>query len=476
MQKESAQPLLPVVSIVGRPNVGKSCLFNRIIGKRVAVVDDIAGVTRDRNYRTAVWNNCAFSVVDTGGLLPLSKDNLAKDVARQVDIACEEAEVILFVVDCQTGVTDIDLAIARRLRKHRRQTVFLVINKTESNRSTFQTGEFLRLGLGEGQAVSALHGYGVADLLDMVAGVLNRGGKKQARLFAATDEPEGLKVAVVGRPNAGKSSLVNKLIGVERMIVRPEAGTTRDSIDSAMEYKSETITLIDTAGLRKKARVTEDLEYYCNLRAVASIKRCDVAALVIDATAGLHEQDLRITRTVFDMRKGLVLCFNKWDLLEKTHGTFDRLVARLSREYLELRHVPMVAVSALTGRRVMSVLDSAIDINRRMRTRLDERELTRRVLEWVKTHPHPVAANKSLSIFSCSQSQAPFPYFFVSSTHHGQALVSYKRYLANKLYDAYDFDGCPVTVEFVPLRKKSSPEPYPAAGSFLSNMKGDTGS
>ena len=474
MRKQDQEPLLPVVSIVGRPNVGKSCLFNRIIGKRVAVVDDISGVTRDRNYQNAVWNSCAFSVVDTGGLVPSSKDAMTRDVAKQVDIARAEAEVILFVVDCQTGITDLDLRIAAGLRKRMRQTVFLVINKTESGKATYQLGEFVRLGFGEGHAVSALHGYGVADLLDTVTGVLNRSGKKQARLFAATQEPDGLKIAVVGRPNAGKSSLVNKLLGSERMIVRPEAGTTRDSIDSAMEYKGETFTLIDTAGLRKKANVKEDLEYYCNLRAIASIRRCDIAVIVIDAVAGIHEQDLRIAKTIFDMKKGMMLCFNKWDLLAKTQATFDQLVKQLTTQYMELRHVPMAPVSALTGRRVTAVLDGAIEIRNHMLTRIDEKELSRRVLAWAKAHPHPVAENKSISIFSCSQSSAPFPCFFVSSTHPRQALLSYKRFLANKLYDTYNFDGCPVTVDFVPAKKSSPTHEEDAGLSSPSYLKGES--
>ncbi len=447
--------MLPVVSIVGRPNVGKSSLFNRILGKKVAVVDDMPGVTRDRNYRPMVWNGCAFSLADTGGLIPSSSDGMAADVERQVNIACGEAGVILFVVDARDGITDIDRRVAHSLRKQGRDNVVLVVNKSEHKAAPYDLGSFVALGLGEGHPVSALHGYGVGDLLDAVCSVLKRTGNKEPKSSAFIDDRDALKIAVVGRPNAGKSSLVNKLLGASRMIVRPDPGTTRDSIDSRLAYQGNDVVLIDTAGLRKKANVKEDLEYYCNLRAIDSIGRCDVAALIVDAVQGIHEQDLRIVRKIRDLHKGVLVCWNKWDLVAKTHTTFDHLVARTRRGSMELARAPMVSTSAITGQRVTAVLDKTLDIRRRMHTRVDAAKLRDLVAEWTTAHPHPISENRHVEIVSCVQADAPFPLFHVVSTNPRSAVASYKRFLVNKLYEAFDFDGCPVVVDFVPIRKRS---------------------
>jgi GTP-binding protein len=446
--------LLPIVSIVGRPNVGKSCLFNRILGKRVAVVDDFSGVTRDRNYRNTVWNRCAFSLVDTGGLVPSSADGMARDIEKQVTIACEEADAIIFLVDAKTGVTDTDLAIAHRLRRPGRGKVFLVINKSESRQSLYDLGAFMRLGLGEGSPVSALHGYGVGDLLDDVCAHLKKAAGKRAKPDAVPDEEGTLRIAVVGRPNAGKSSLVNKLIGADRMIVRPDPGTTRDSIDSPMEYKGTRLSLIDTAGLRKKATVKDDLEYYCNLRAIASIERCDIAVLLVDAVQGLGEQDHKIVRKIIDMRKGLLVCFNKWDIAPKTHTTFDKLVARTRDGSMEFHHAPMLSISAKTGQRVASVLDKAIEIYSRMNARVNENELWALMQEWIQAHPHPITSNRRVVISGIRQGHATYPLFLVHSTNPRVAIPAYKRYIANKIHDTYDFTGCPVVVEFVPAQRR----------------------
>jgi GTP-binding protein len=468
-QKEKRAPL-PIVSIVGRPNVGKSCLFNRIIGLKVAVVDDVAGVTRDRNYRETAWNGCAFSLVDTGGLVPSSKDGMVQDIARQVAIACEESDVILFLVDVKCGVSDQDIAVARGLRKQAGGNVVLVVNKCESKQAQYDIGAFMALGLGEGFAVSALQGYGVGDLLDTVTAMLKRAGKKRSLSSAMRDERDFVKVAVVGRPNAGKSSLVNKLLGHHRMIVRPDPGTTRDSIDSEMTYKGRAMVLIDTAGLRKKANVKEDLEYYCNLRAIASIDRCDVAVLVIDAALGIHEQDLRIVRKIVDMRKGILVCLNKWDLVHKTHTTFDEFAAHIRNAYMELAHAPMVSASALTGQRVTAVLDRALEIYGRMRTRVDARELSNLVRSWAVEHPHPITENRQVTIKTCVQAEASFPLFHLMSTNPRNGLPNYKRFIANKLYDTYDFIGCPVVVDFLPIRKHAR---YNNDGECEPSLKGD---
>jgi GTP-binding protein len=454
METKEDRVVLPVVSIVGRPNVGKSSLFNRILGRKVAVVDDMPGVTRDRNYRSMVWNGCAFSLADTGGLVPESRDAMQADIGRQVGIACDEASVIVFVVDARSGITDIDARVAHALRKQASGNVILIVNKSEHKNAPYDLGSFVKLGLGEGLAISALHGTGVGDLLDKISAMLKRDGKREPKSAAFIDDRDTLKIAVVGRPNAGKSSLVNKLLGVNRMIVRPEAGTTRDSIDSRVVYKDTEIVLIDTAGLRKKANVKDDLEYYCNLRAIESIGRCDVAVLVVDAVLGMQEQDLRIVRKVVETRKGILVCWNKWDLVKKTHATFDELSKSARQSYMELSHAPMVSTSALSGQRITAVLDRAMEIRDRMKFRVDPAELSTLVKDLAVEHPHPVSQNRQVRISDCVQAQAQFPLFHVVSTNPRSAIPSYKRFLSNKMYATYDFAGCPVIVDFVPVRKR----------------------
>ena len=337
----------PVVSIVGRPNVGKSSLFNRIIGKRIAVVDDFAGVTRDRNYYSAQWSGVPFLIVDTGGLIPNVHEAMPEAIHDQVNIAIKESDVVLFMVDAGTGPTDLDLLVAKQLRRIS-ERVILVVNKAESSSVIFDLDSFRSLGIGTPHPISALHGKGVADLLDLVLEIISREPTEPVE----EAEPD-LKLTIIGRPNAGKSSLVNKLLGQNRMIVDDKPGTTRDAIDSELEYNGRRVTLIDTAGLRKRARVKQDMEYYSNLRALSSIERCDVCVLMVDVNGEIGVQDLRILKRVIEMHKGVLLCWNKWDLKEKDHRTFDQLVEETRREFMELRWVPMLSISALTGQRVI---------------------------------------------------------------------------------------------------------------------------
>jgi GTP-binding protein len=441
-----------IVSIVGRPNVGKSSLFNRILGKRVAVVDGTPGVTRDRQYRDATWNGCDFTLVDTGGLDVGAREGMPLEIAKQAAIACEESDIILFLVDATTGVTDLDTLIARRLRKEKNATVLLVINKAESKRALLETGAFVSLGFGDGFPVSALHGKGVGDLLDTICTALKKLEKPSCK---QTGFAEGIKIAVVGRPNAGKSSLVNKLVKQERMIVTPLPATTRDSIDTAMDYNGTSIILIDTAGLRKKANVKDDVEYYCNVRALESIRRCDVCVLMIDATQGIEEQDLKIVRQIQLMHKGLLLCFNKWDIMPKDHTTFDHMATFTKKTYRELRHVPMVSISALTGQRATQVLDHAIKIRDRLTARVPAEAFREKSKEWIREHPHPVASNGAIRILSAKQLSGRYPIFVFFSTNAKNAGISYKRYLANKIYETFDFEGCPLIIEFHEIQKKA---------------------
>lgn len=438
----------PVVSVIGRPNVGKSSLFNRIIGKRVAVVDDIAGVTRDRHYFTANWNGHEFILIDTGGMLPSSREKMAEAIHEQVHIAVKESNLVLFLVDAKSGITDLDMLIAKQLRKDASEKTILVVNKADSRKVEYEINTYRALGIDSIYPVSALHGLGVADLLDVVI----------ERISGSLAPPEEslepvLRLAIVGRPNAGKSSLVNKLLGKNRMIVHHEPGTTRDAIDTELLYKDKRIVLIDTAGLRKRSHVKEDMEYYSNLRAIQSIERCDICVLVVDVKNRIGVQDLRIVKKIQEMRKGMLLAWNKWDIVEKDHKTFDQLVAATREEFMELRYIPMVSISALTGQRVTTVIDTALEIKERLKTRVPSAEFENRVFSWVRSHPHPAIPENPVRFLGAKQVDAPYPVFKFFVTNPKQISPAYIRYLSNKIYETYNFEGCPLTLEFRPIAK-----------------------
>jgi GTP-binding protein len=442
---------LPIVSIVGRPNVGKSSLFNRIAGKRIAVVDDFPGVTRDRNYCQANWNGLDFTLVDTGGLIPSSQEAIPEAIEEQVNIAISESDVVLFLVDADSGMTDYDLIIAKQIRKAAQKKIIAVVNKAESKKVAYEIEGYKALGLGKPMPVSAIHGIGVADLLDEIVEMIRTHRQEILRADEITDNR--LKIAIVGRPNAGKSSLVNKLLRQNRMIVDSEPGTTRDSIDTEMNYHGSKVVLIDTAGLRKRSHVKEDMEYFSNLRALQSIERCDICVLVIDVTSAIGVQDLRILRKVLELRKGIILAWNKWDIQEKDHRTFDQLVAETRRQYMELRPVPMVSISALTGQRVTNVIDLAIEVKGRLQNHVPSSEFENKVFEWVRVHPHPAIPENPVRFLGARQISVPFPLFRFFVTNPDEIAPSYVRYLTNKIYENYDFDGCPVVLEFRPIKK-----------------------
>jgi GTP-binding protein len=442
--------MIPVIAVVGRPNVGKSSIFNRILGRRAAVVEDIPGVTRDRNYRPCVWLGQPFYLVDTGGMMPSGTDTLHRSINAQIDIAVEEAAVVLFVVEAGCGITADDQQIARLLRKKAAEKVILLVNKAESPRLRYEIDVYRKLGFGEGLPISALHGKGVADVLDAAVRRIRERGAPD--LPGTAPDPLTLRVAVVGRPNAGKSSLVNKLLKKNRMIVDDEPGTTRDSIDSTLTHDGRPVLLIDTAGLRKKSHVKQDLEYYFNLQAIKSIERCDVCVVMVDAVLGLGVQDLRIIGKAFDLRKGVVFAWNKWDLVKKGHATFDRLVADTKRRILELKPVPMIAISALTGLRVTGVLDHALAVKERMTLRVSSAAFENNVFSWVRAHPHPAIPHDPVRFLGARQLEAPFPLFRFFTTNPKGVAPMYARYLTNKIYEEYGFEGCPVTLQFRAIR------------------------
>ncbi len=435
---------LPVVSVVGRPNVGKSSLFNRILRKRIAVVDDEEGVTRDRNYQHAVWGDRKFIVIDTGGLIPTSDDPIPGEIHAQVDAAMAESDVVVFMVDATVDPTDLDLLVAQQLRREHRSRLVVAANKADKDETALESSRYVSLGCGEPIPVSALHGRGVADLLDRVVELL-------PSFDDSTDNegnPEELSIAFLGRPNAGKSSLVNKLVNSNRMIVDSVPGTTRDSIDTVMTWQGCPVRLIDTAGLRRKSQVKHAVEYYSNLRTMISVDRARICVLLIDATRGVAEQDLRILTKIMENHKGAMICLNKWDILEKDYRTYDTIAKDMRRRFPEIRHLPIVSISALTGQRIQTVLETAKEICERMKQRVTTGEFSDKVHEWFVRHPHPFHGSKEVRILGGRQAQSIIPVFEIFCTNPQCIVPSYRRYLMNKIQDTYDFEGCPIVLKF----------------------------
>ena len=439
-------PPLQIVSIVGRPNVGKSSLFNRILKQKVAVVNGSPGVTRDRNYKETSWSGYTFDLVDTGGLIPTSKENIPSEIQKQVTIAIQESTVIIFLVDAQTGPTDLDLLIAKQLKRTCAEKVIVVANKAEAKDAYIEASKHLALGCGAPFPISALHGSGVGDLLDKVNALLT----KSDLTLTPLQKDTALNIAVIGRPNSGKSSFVNKLLNNDRMIVDNLPGTTRDSIDSILVYNNQKVRIVDTAGLRKKTQVHDDTEYYCNLRALDSIKRCDICVLLIDTTNKLGEQDLKILNHTIKNRKGMVVCWNKWDIMEKDLKTFDTLVAEAKKTCKDIHYVPMISISALTGQRVLNVIDIAFGVKERMVKLIKPSKLREEFFGWVKVHPHPFKSSKEVRFLGIKQLSSDYPHFNIFCTNPGNVVLSYKRFLANKMQETFDFSGCPMTFHFKP--------------------------
>jgi len=435
---------LPVVAVVGRPNVGKSTLFNRILQRKIAVVDDQAGVTRDRNYMEAEWTGTNFTLIDTGGMMPDSKETMEAEINRQVDIAVAEATVVIFLVAADMEPTDLDIEIAKRFRRTCAERVVLAVNKAESTYAQAAIGTYWSLGLGEPIGVSALHGMGVGDLLDASVEKIEEHFDPEKAMSLDYD----LKLAIVGRPNAGKSSLVNKFLGDERVIVTDIAGTTRDSIDTSMEYEGKYIKLIDTAGMRKKGRVNDDVEYYSNLRSVGSINRCDIVVLLIDTDRRLSEQDMKIIRHVRKERKALIICWNKWDLVNKDHRTFDTIVKETRHDYKDLNNIPMVSISALTGKRVHELLNLALKVKEINEVQVNRNELEDEFFGWTKRNPHPYVVGETVRFLGIKQQPDPYPHFIIFCSNPHRVTDAYERFLKNRLYKQYDFQGAFIIIDF----------------------------
>jgi GTP-binding protein len=430
----------PTVAIVGRPNVGKSTLFNRILGGRPAIVSERPGTTRDRHFGDAEWQGRRFWVVDTGGLLPESDDSMDRAIRRQVELALAEADVVLFVVDGREGPNPVDRAIAERLRKAGRP-VLLAVNKLDNlEHSTEQYG-FYSLGFGDPVGVSAAVGKGSGDLLDAIV--------ERLPPYDPAEAEDTINVAVVGRPNVGKSSLVNRLLGEERLVVAPQPGTTRDAIDSVLRFEGKTLNFIDTAGLRRRAKVEDDLEFYSSLRTERAIERAHVAVLVVDATVGLHNQDLRIATQAWEQGAGLIVLVNKWDLVEAK----DANTAREGQEALIakapfLRYVPFLYVSALTGQRVRKVLDLILEVAEGRELRVSTAEVNKVLATLIERNAPPQKPGEEVKLLYASQIGTAPPTLAIVSNRPDEVPESYQRYLAHGFREAWPFTGSPLRLKF----------------------------
>ncbi|MEY2719589.1 MAG: GTP-binding protein EngA [Bacteroidota bacterium] len=431
-----------LVAIVGRPNVGKSTLFNRIIEERHAIVEGQPGVTRDRLYAKAEWAGKHFQIVDTGGIVPRSEDVFDKAIREQAMLAIEEADVIVFAVDGRDGVTPVDTDIAKILRSSSKPVV-LVVNKCDNAKADLNAAEFYSLGLGEPFAISALNGRSTGDFLDAVV----------ADIEDDTDaEDTRLKIAIVGRPNVGKSSLTNALLGKDRMVVTPIAGTTRDAIDSVLTYYGEQIVLIDTAGLRRRSNISESIELYSTMRTARAIDRSDVTIVVVDATQGLEAQDKRIISDAEVARKGLIIALNKWDLIEKDTKTADAFIRKIKEELPTLDYVPIITISALTKQRITKVIEMAKEIQARRCVRIPTHELNEELIAMLERTPPPSVKGRDLRINYVTQVKTEPPLFAFFLNFPELLPDAYKRFIERQLRKLHDFEGVPISFVF---RKKS---------------------
>jgi GTP-binding protein len=432
-----------IVAIVGRPNVGKSTLFNRIVESRTAIVDDESGVTRDRIYGKGEWNGHEFSIIDTGGYVTNSDDVFEEEIRKQVHIAIDEADVIVYVVDVESGITDLDDSIAQLLRKVEKP-VLVVVNKVDNNARINDSYEFYNLGLGELYCVSSINGSGTGDLLDKVVDAFP--AKKE---FEKDDDIP--RFAIIGRPNVGKSSMINALTGEERHIVTDVAGTTRDSIFSRYNKFGHNFILTDTAGLRKKGKVHENLEFYSVMRSIRAIEASDVCLLLIDATRGIEAQDLNIFNLVIKNKKGVVILVNKWDLVEKDHNSMKKFTETIKERIAPFTDVPVIFTSVLTKQRVLKAFEKAMEVYENRKQRIKTSELNEYMLEAIEQFSPPTNKGKFIRIKYVTQLPTATPVFAFYANLPQYVKAPYKRYLENKIREFFNFEGVPISIV---IRKK----------------------
>ncbi len=435
---------LPIVAIVGQPNVGKSTLFNRIIRRRQAVVDPKPGVTRDRHYAEAEWDGVSFTLIDTGGYLPARAGNeLSAAVTEQTLIAAEEADLVLFLADVETGFSDVELELARVLNRKDVPVIFIA-NKVDDATKVGMAWELQSVGMGEPLPVSAQTGYLMGDLLDHVAQRLR---ELKPQLPAAPAE-EDLSLAIIGAPNSGKSSLVNRLAGAERMVVSDIPGTTRDAVDTIIQYHGRRIRLIDTAGLRRKRYHQQGLEFYCTLRALRALERCDVAVVLIDAVIGFTQGDVRLINQAAQSGVGVIMGVNKWDAVEKDPRGADRWIAEWKRKAPSLSWVPTLFISALTGRRSIKIIESALNVKAERDKHIPTSRLNGDIGPELARTPPPAVKGKYIRVKYGTQTQDAPPRFIFFTRHAGLIRQPYRRFVEKLIRDKYGFNGVPINVQF----------------------------
>ena len=431
---------MSLVAIVGRPNVGKSTLFNRLVGQRQAIVDETAGTTRDRHYGKTDWNGKEFSVIDTGGYTVNSEDIFEDEIRRQVMLAIEEADLILFLVEVRTGITDLDMMMADILRRSGKK-VMLVCNKVDTYDLIYYSHEFHSLGLGEPFCISSMSGSGTGDMMDAI--LANLPEDTQAEYDASLP-----RITIVGRPNVGKSSMTNALLGKERNIVTNVAGTTRDSIHTRYNMYGMDFYLVDTAGMRKKGKVTEDLEFYSVMRSIRAIENSDVCVLMLDAEQGIESQDLNIHNLIVRNRKGCVIVVNKWDLVEKDSNTMKVWREFLEKKLAPFSDIPIIFTSVINKQRILDVLQNAIRVYESRKRRISTSELNEFFLPLIENYPPAATKGKYIKIKYVTQLPTPTPQFAFFVNLPQYIKESYRRFLENKLREQWDFSGVPIQIYF----------------------------
>lgn len=427
----------PIVAVVGRPNVGKSTLFNKLAGERISIVQDTPGVTRDRIYADVDWLNYRFTLIDTGGMEPGTEDVILKQIIVQAEIAIETADVIIFVTDVKQGVTEDDLQVAHMLRKSKKPIV-LAVNKVDNMRKeNLDVYEFYSLGMGEPIPISAGQMLGLGDLLEVVTGYFPEGSDN-------IEEEDVIKVAIIGKPNVGKSSLVNSILGEDRLIVSNIPGTTRDAIDSPIEINGQKFVFIDTAGMRRKSKIKEEIERFSIIRAVSAVERCDVAILVIDANEGITDQDTKIAGIAHERGKAAIIAVNKWDSVEKDDKTMNKFLKDIANELAYMPYAPRVFISAKTGQRVSKLIDTIKVVNENHNIRISTGVLNDVLIEAMAMQQPPSDKGKQLRIYYMTQVSTKPPTFVIFVNSRELMHFSYRRYLENQLRDAFGFSGTPI--------------------------------
>jgi len=431
---------IPFVVIVGRPNVGKSTLFNRLIGKKEAIVHDISGVTRDRNFGEVEWNGKEFQLVDTGGYVPNSVELFETAIREQVDVAIQQADSIIFMVDVRDGVNPIDIDIANLLRNSGKQ-FYLIVNKVDSANFEPLVAEFYKLGVDKVYDISAIAGRKIGDFLDVLTENFNT--------VQNESEDERVKIAIVGRPNVGKSSLANALLGYERSIVTEIPGTTRDSLDSVLKYYGQEIVLIDTAGLRKKKKVEESIEFFSNIRTLKAIAECDVAVILVDANTGVEKQDQKIIDESINRKKGIIVAINKWDLIEKDSKTSIEFERKIRKKMGAVDYAPIIFISALTKQRIYKLVDLCLEIAKERKKKISTSELNNILLPVIERNPPPpTGTGREVKIKYITQVGERYPVFLFFTNYPKQVAEHYKRFLEKLIRKQFGFEGVSFLMSF----------------------------